>query len=373
MVTERAEDFLAYYLDLFSPETYEAFTKSKQDISGFREREQAAANRLIPGDVLVCYMTYLSRWIGLLEVLSKPFIDRTPLFYDADDPFQVRVKVRAVVWLPKEKTLPIHEPKVWNALSFTRSCSPNTSLWTAPIRYNLRPLSDEDGLTLQRLLTEQANHGEIYPVNEEQFRKLSTQRIRRDDKVVSVTVPKDEAEYEEADTQPLRESYQMQALLAKCGATMGFKIWIPKRDRTQVMREWQPIEGSLLDALPLNYDETTLDTIEEIDVIWMRGRSIFRAFEIEHTTAVYSGILRMADLLALQPNMDIKLHIVAPEPRKQKVFDEIRRPVFSLLERMPLSERCTFISYDSLKELTAQQHLAHLSDSVLDEYAEHAE
>jgi hypothetical protein len=39
-----------------------------------------------------------------------------------------------------------------------------------------------------------------------------------------------------------------------------------------------------------------------------------RAFEVEHTTAIYSGLLRMADLLSLVPNMDIKLHIVAPEP-----------------------------------------------------------
>ena len=64
--------------------------------------------------------------------------------------------------------------------------------------------------------------------------------------------------------------------------------------------------GVLLDVLPLNYDETTLRTIEQIDVLWLKRRSIVRAFEIEHTTAVYSGILRMADLLALQPNMDIK-------------------------------------------------------------------
>ena len=53
-----------------------------------------------------------------------------------------------------------------------------------------------------------------------------------------------------------------------------------------------------------------------------RGRSIVRAFEVEHTTSVYSGILRMADLLALQPNMDIKLHIVAPEAKRDKVFQE---------------------------------------------------
>ena len=72
---------------------------------------------------------------------------------------------------------------------------------------------------------------------------------------------------------------------------------------------------TLLDRLPLNYDETTLSTIEQIDVIWLKGHSIVRAFEVEHTTSIYSGLLRMADLLALQPNMNINLHIVAPDNR----------------------------------------------------------
>ena len=81
----------------------------------------------------------------------------------------------------------------------------------------------------------------------------------------------------------------------------------------------------------------------------------------------------MADLLALQPNMDIKLHIVAPEEKREKVFKEIRRPVFSLLEKGHLAESCTYLSYDSLRELGAQKHLAHLLDTVLDEYAEEAE
>jgi hypothetical protein len=68
-----------------------------------------------------------------------------------------------------------------------------------------------------------------------------------------------------------------------------------------------------------------------------------------------------------------KLHIVAPEARKNKVFTEIQRPVFSLLEKAPLSECCSFISYDNLKKLAALPHLKHLSDSVLDEYSESAE
>jgi hypothetical protein len=140
-----------------------------------------------------------------------------------------------------------------------------------------------------------------------------------------------------------------------------------------VLTEWKDTNNSLLDVLPLNYDDTTLRTIEQIDILWLQGRAIVRAFEVEHTTSIYSGILRMADLLALQPNMDIKLHIVAPISRREKVFDELRRPVFSLLEKGPLYESCTYLSYDSVEELSRLRHLQHMSDTVIDEYAEEAE
>ena len=106
---------------------------------------------------------------------------------------------------------------------------------------------------------------------------------------------------------------------------MGISVWIPKPTVTRYSENGDAENGTLLDRLPLNYDDTTLRTIEQIDVLWLRRRSIVRAFEVEHTTSVYSGILRMADLLALQPNMDIKLHIVAPEAKREKVFQEMRR------------------------------------------------
>ena len=132
-------------------------------------------------------------------------------------------------------------------------------------------------------------------------------------------------------------------------------------------------DGILIEQLPRSYDSVTLKTIEQIDVLWLKRRSIVRAFEVEHTTSVYSGILRMADLLALQPNMAIKLHIVAPEERREKVFQEIRRPVFSLLDRGPLAESCTYLAYESLRQIAGFKHLEHMSDSVLDEYADDAE
>jgi hypothetical protein len=151
------------------------------------------------------------------------------------------------------------------------------------------------------------------------------------------------------------------------------QIWLPRSDRGAVLKELNEEFSRPLDRLPLNYDETTLRTVEQIDVLWLKGRSIRRAFEVEHTTSVYSGILRMADLLALQPNMDIKLHIVAPAARREKVLQELRRPVFSLLERGPLSESCTYLSYDSVREIGKQPHLSHMNETVLDEYEEEAE
>jgi hypothetical protein len=65
-------------------------------------------------------MTRLSRWVGLLDILEGPFDDHTPIFYPADDPFTLRFHVKPVVWLPLEKTTPIHADAVWNGLSFTK-------------------------------------------------------------------------------------------------------------------------------------------------------------------------------------------------------------------------------------------------------------
>ncbi len=366
---------MAYFLDLFSPETYEAFGRSDRSISGFRIRQRNAAEKVAPGDKLICYMTKVSRWFGILEVLEGPFNDQTPIFYPQNDPFVVRFRVRPLVWLPVEKAVPIHEDRVWGLLSFTIGQDKNTSAWTGKIRKSLVQMSEMDGTFLESVIRSQNEGGQTYPVDEDEFRKLVTHRVRRVDKDVTVSVPDDTDLRSVGQGSPpeTRESAKIQAHLAEIGSGMGMQVWIPRADRSSVLGEWRGDHPPLLERLPLNYDDTTLRTIEQIDVLWLKGRAIKRAFEVEHTTSIYSGILRMADLLALQPNMDIRLHIVAPSARREKVFQEIRRPVFSLLERGPLSESCTYLSYESIRELAAQPHLSHLVDTVLDDYEEQAE
>jgi hypothetical protein len=367
---------MAYFIDLFSPETYEAFARSPRNTSGFRPRHKNVAEKIKPGDIFVCYLTRLSRWFGLLEVIKGPFIDDTPVFVPENDPFVVRFRVRPTVWLGIDKGIPIHDDEIWDGLSFTRGLERGSLAWTGKVRGSLVRLDDQDGIFLTEKLTAQTTGGKSYPLSEHDMHKLATHTVNRPDKVVTVSVPEDAGGIEPPEVvqqDEIRESIRVQAMIATIGARMGMSIWVPRADRAAVLKVWKNEGNDLLERLPLNYDDTTLRTIEQIDVLWLRGRSIVRAFEVEHTTSVYSGILRMADLLALQPNMDIKLHIVAPEVKRDKVFQEIRRPVFSLLEKGPLAESCTYLSYDSLRELAAQKHLSHLSDTVLDEYAEEAE
>jgi hypothetical protein len=294
-------------------------------VSGFRIRQKKATMKIGKGDWFICYMTKLSRWIGILNVEDGPFEDDTPIFYERDDPVVIRFRVIPIVWLEKEHAIPIHDDEVWCNLSFTQNHDKKSSTWTGKVRGSLGQLEEEDGKFLEQLILQQKGNKKIYPIDEVEYLKWVTHRIRRLDKDISVSVPEDHEERRQA-----RESIQIQAMIAEIGAKMGLKIWLPRNDRARILNEMDEEGPPLLDRLPLNYDDTTLKTIEQIEVLWLKGRAIVRAFEVEHTTQIYSGILRKADLLALQPNMDIKLHIVAPSERRDKVFTEILRPVLRL-------------------------------------------
>ena len=367
---------MIHYIDLFSPETYDNFSISNKAVSGFRETQRGVAKNIKPGDKLICYLTKLSRWVGILKVKASYYEDNSPIFVQENDPFNIRFNVEPIVWLPIENCIPIHEDLVWNNLSFTKDLHKNDTRWTGRVRGSLSKLSNSDGQFLEKLLLKQNEERKSFLITEEDKKKLKVLKVKTgDNKEIAVEVPENDDEKEPLLGQiPARESIKIQALIAEIGDKMNLKIWLPKNDRNKVFEQWKPSNtGIVLDHLPLNYDDTTLKTIENIDVIWIKGRSIVRAFEVEHTTSIYSGILRMADLMALQPNLNIRAHIVAPNERREKVLQEISRPVFTLLEKGPLSESCTFISYESILELSKEKRIEYMNDKVLEEFEEYGQ
>ena len=363
---------MRYYTDLFSPETYEEFSASDRTITGFRLRQRSQAQRLVPGDFLVCYVTKLSRWVGLLEIESPMFEDSTPIFVPNDDPFSIRFRVKVLAWLSLERGIPIRDDELWNQLSFTRNHVKGGSAWTGQIRGSLARMKEKDALIICNALERQSsNRTRKFPFSPHEERRLARLEKTKGERQLPVRLIYQEEKLPHQEYSG-RESIRIQAMLAKSGERMGFNVWLPRSDRSRVKEHWEPKRNTLLETLPLNYNEATLKTVEQIDVLWLRRRTIVRAFEVEHTTSIYSGILRIADLLALQPNLEIRAHIVAPSVRREKVIQELSRPVFARLEGRPLASACTFLTYDSIQSLSSEKHLKYMSDKLVDEYAEQA-
>ncbi|MCS7306588.1 MAG: hypothetical protein NZ602_15960 [Thermoguttaceae bacterium] len=189
-------------------------------------------------------------------------------------------------------------------------------------------LEEADGQFLENLLQRQLENPIIYPVDPEWYRKITAHRVRGVAEDVTVTVPEEIPEQEEAaEPSDLREWIQIQTHLVQIGNKMGMQEWVPPRDRSRVLEHLAGESPPLLERLPLNYNEATLKTIEQIDVLWqkagpsdgpskwgtlrpsiqggrLRGKTAKQPrIEVGHSTSIDSGLLRMADLLALQPNM----------------------------------------------------------------------
>lgn len=152
---------------------------------------------------------------------------------------------------------------------------------------------------------------------------------------------------------------------------MGFDVWVARNDRSRCCEGQQLGQlPRIISELPTQFNEATNRTIELIDVLWLKGNSIVAAFEVECTTAVYSGLLRMSDLLALQPNLEIKLYLVAPDQRREKVEKEILRPTFQFREK-PLHQVCGFLSFSSFVEKVDGARKLGLINALKPDFLEH--
>ena len=67
-----------YWIDLFTIGTWKEFLDHGGDVSDF-EKRRATVQRMKPGDYLLCYLTGVSRWVGVLEVTGEPFFDEAPM------------------------------------------------------------------------------------------------------------------------------------------------------------------------------------------------------------------------------------------------------------------------------------------------------
>ncbi|MFA6564854.1 MAG: hypothetical protein WCV00_23315 [Verrucomicrobiia bacterium] len=349
---------MSYWLDLFTGTTWEEFQKDGAKVSGFSDRMRKAVAKMKQGDIMLCYLTGVMRWVGALEVLGASD-DQRRIWKDAQ--FPARVNVKPLLLLAPEHGIPMSE--LAGKVDFYSSPA-HRGKFKGFVRMSPNLFKrDSDGALIFELLKKAQKEPVARPVDAKKlarrpfFRAEQKKGKKTISAVVSVPEPETEqvekgageGEMPESGTSTTRHT-EIQHHLLNLGAEMGYDVWVAKNDRS---KSWN---GSVLgkmprivDELPTQFNEATNRTIELIDILWLKGNSIAAAFEVECTTSIYSGLLRMSDLLALQPNLEINLFLVAPDERRDKVEQEILRPTFSLREK-PLARICGFIGFKTLTE-----------------------
>jgi hypothetical protein len=363
-----------YWLDLFTGTTWKEFQAAGSEVTGFRERNWKRAAGIARGDIFLCYMVGVKRWVGLLEVTGPRFRGDSRIF--AEEPFPVRFPVKPLVVLPPEHGVPMESLK--GKVSFYGPES-SPSQWAGHVRGSPTRYDAADGEVIAAAIRAAQANPVPLPVDPKMLTRSSNlYKLRTKEggeeieAVVSVPTVEEEEEGEERPAAPGPSHTEIQWRLLDLGAQIGLKVWAPRNDRNKAWESRRVGDvPNLLQALPTQFDKGTTTTIENIDVLWLSGQTIVAAFEVEHTTSIYSGLLRMSDLITMQPNLDIKFYLAAPDERYDKFCKEVARATFAYRKK-PLHTLCRFLPYSKLcgRLEEAKNVIRYLRPEFLDEIAD---
>lgn len=138
--------------------------------------------------------------------------------------------------------------------------------------------------------------------------------------------------------------WQAQTLIGAIGALKGYGVFVPPNNVE--LLDWGLVRPfQVVQALPAQVVEKTRFA-SEIDVIWLdqKREGIAAAFEVEHSTPVYSGLLRINDVLLTCPGVS-RFFVVSNDSRRDLFVRQLQRPTF---QRSGLNELASFLDYANL-------------------------
>ena len=136
------------------------------------------------------------------------------------------------------------------------------------------------------------------------------------------------------------------ALLAEVGKSLGFKIWIGKKEQSE-FADGLAGHKKLSDYVNANLDSITnaenRKTIQGIDLLWIKGDRIISSFEIEFSTFMTSALVRGSNIDSTVPK-----YLVIPEEREDQFKRKHKSPMFA--ERFE-QDNWNVLFFDSIRHV----------------------
>jgi type II restriction enzyme len=125
-----------------------------------------------------------------------------------------------------------------------------------------------------------------------------------------------------------RTHTEIQGWLRNLGLSLGFDVWVAANDKSRPFADGKLADGCIA-QLPSSVSGGG-DAVALIDIVWFtKGGAPTAAFEVEHTTSIYSGIVRLLDLAhGAALSETLPLFLVAPDERQEEVREQLLRPAF---------------------------------------------
>ena len=175
---------------------------------------------------------------------------------------------------------------------------------------------------------------------EEADNKIAVEDKQDESEVLAKPEYEDETETRNDDISEFSHS-GIQNMLLRLGEEMGLKLWLAGDNQNDTVKLSSLYNISRLPVQKYKYPGAR-KIIEKIDVMWIEDDRIIAAFEVEHTTPINEGLLRLCDLKIVTESQPC-LYIVADRKDDDRVWTRINRPTFTKLEL-----DCRYIPYDLL-------------------------
>jgi type II restriction enzyme len=121
---------------------------------------------------------------------------------------------------------------------------------------------------------------------------------------------------------------EMQYHLLKIGSALGYDVIAASNDRSKSFNG-SSFSFMCLQQFPeISLEKETLNTVKLIDVLWFakETNNVIAAFEVEKSTSIYSGILRLTDLSYTIADGDEVFYLIVPDKREKDVVLQLSRP-----------------------------------------------
>lgn len=307
------------------------------------------------GDILVMFVN--KQVAAIVKISDKPFRSEEIVWDNGLYPYRIRIEL--ISFFNKES----REEMSKSIIEIVRKEWGKMYGWAI---LNQQVMETANADSIYREIIKRTNHNYLIkneidklikddiinrPLPKPKRKKVENKETKFVKKLKEKPVEKVKEKQIEKDVEKIERLHtKIQYMLANLGTIVSCDSYVARNDKNAQYGGKKMKDVSIPELPYMGISDEASRIISLIDVLWLDQSAPLCAFEIEISTSVHSGLLRMADLLSACPLIKIDLYIVAEAKRKDMVLREISRKAFNH-KAFSMIKQCKLLLIEDLEKM----------------------